>query len=624
MLFCRRTKLIKSRAIIIGLLLSLAAYHSSFTQSIINQSSVQLFLHSTTRLYEYDKNGQGDTLEIRIAKFDEPEVWLNGKQITNDEGIQFSPAINNHGDIAYAQTFYSTAETQVLLNGTVVEDDKTVNYGLHLSEEALYWLKARLYDSQYFVVRKDLASPRITTMPLRFIPGDLQFSNNRLFITGFAPGEDHYYVATLNPLTLEASANITSSDSILFIKHTEPLRLIRVGGDSGLRRLFFAYHELFGDQWQEPFSWGNDYAGRISWNETYRLLGMDELYRKTNDPKVAEQIQFVLRSLMQNSNESGRWISKKYSIDHTQPLEFLGHDAIIYYSMLKNFRLLSREDQRVLLDTAKKVYDYYERDWIGQYRATSCSSFAWDGIPLPYNYQNLMGLLAIELYQLTGETRYKTRVAELFTNLRDHLVDVHSVYLWHYWPQAFYNGWDAKEYESCHSPTQPPTSDELYEDSFHAYSSIEFLYKAAKLLQIPVPIDVNAIADNVVIDRNLFSRFISGDTNYQEPDFRFLPWFTRAKRIANYYDKFIVLPYVDFDRQFLLLGYASSATNPIPPIAKLHIQEFRLTDAKPQIVRNIYFTESNHQCLIMIDKMIENRNSPCWQAISDYWARTKN
>lgn len=588
------------------------------TQPLLKSVAVSPAFIQKSLLYQRAHNGLGDKLEVRVAQFDEPEVWFNGRQITFDQGIQFSPAINNRLDIAYAQTFYANSEIQVVLNGIIVDDDKTVNFDLQLTEEALYWAKSRLYDSQYFVYRRDLANAQTIFAVLGFIPADLIINNGNLVVSGFSPDEDKYYLRVLDPSTLATIADFSFPDSIFLTQEGAESKFIVVSGSPELRRAFFAYREFYGDQRTEPFSFGNDYMGRVSWNQIYRLLGMNELYHKTEDPIIANSIRIAIRNLLRNTNESGRWISKKYSINQSDSLEFVGHDALIYYSILRNIGLLSAAEQNKVLELAVNIFQYYEKDWIGQYRATPCSSFAWDGIPLPYNYQSMMGLLAIQLYQLTGQVEYKARVDALFNNLKNELVNVGGKQIWHYWPQTFYNGWNEKDYKSCYALSYPPSIDTLYEDTFHAYYNIEFLYQAAELLETSTPIDIDGIAEQVEIEKNVFARFISGDVEYQKPDFRFLPWFTRAKRIADYYTKLIVLPSVDFDRQSLFLAYAASSKREILAGDNLRLQEFVLQGIELKPIREIHFTESNTGCMILKEG-VKKHSERCTHAIAAYW-----
>jgi len=573
-----------------------------------------------TNIYQAAKNDLGDLLEIRISRHDEPELWLNSVQITFDDAIQFDPAINNKRDIAYVQTSYSNSQTQVVLNGTFIEDgDLMLNFKTQLDDSALYWLKLRLYDNTNFVYKYDISTSKITRYSLGFIPSDLLLRDGILLVYGFNPLLDEYVVLLLDDM-LDVITTESFHQSVIAVNKASGLKIITIEGSREFLAVFLAYHELFSIQRGEPFSYGNNYMGRLTWNETYRLLGLRALYDKTNDPYIAVLIRQTIANLLETARHDPYFLTKKYSLDRETPILLLEEPAYIYHSALASYDLLSPEQQELLLEYSKQLYSVAEKEWQDLYYFPSCIAYYLDGLPMPWNMQSIMGLYAIDLYRITGEMKYKDRVEQIYSSFIADLVKFDGTWIWHSMPSYYYVGWQVGDFESCNFPTNDPSDDALFEDNSHAAIDIQFLLSASEILDLQPQVSVDSIANLVTIRRNLFSRFISGDVDYQLPHYRFLPMFPSSNALRDYYSRLIILPSVDFDSQNLMMTYAQSATGKWINGDKLVLKEYKVNDDnKFEEVETLTLNYLDGSCILSA----QNSNLPitaqCSELIRSLW-----
>ena len=106
-------------------------------------------------------------------------------------------------------------------------------------------------------------------------------------------------------------------------------------------------------------------------------------------------------------------------------------------------------------------------------------------------------------------------------------VDVDGRLLWHYFPLAYYAGWDENVLKSKNKPTSTPIADTLLEDIGHAGMNLDFVLDVQEALpgQVFSQSDIESLSNTVIgfIYGHRFSRFISGDIDYQDAKYRFLP-----------------------------------------------------------------------------------------------------
>jgi hypothetical protein len=149
---------------------------------------------------------------------------------------------------------------------------------------------------------------------------------------------------------------------------------------------------------------------------------------------------------------------------------------------------------------------------------------------LPFNQQNAFGLVLLELYTATGDNKYRERAIRLAASFESEFeYTSNGGLIWHYWPGIFYDGWTAADDVSDNTPNKIPQVDNLYEDVSHASINIAFIFRFMAICgnNIFTFQDIGALRKTLENIRygEKYSRFISGDIDYQSPLIRFRPGF---------------------------------------------------------------------------------------------------
>ena len=90
-------------------------------------------------------------------------------------------------------------------------------------------------------------------------------------------------------------------------------------------------------QLAQPFSRGNDFLGRISWNQSYLLEAIIDLYEITGHPVFRDQINQTVNALLDSRNSANSdvpenlprmlWATRKYSVNQRSFLNLLVNDS---------------------------------------------------------------------------------------------------------------------------------------------------------------------------------------------------------------------------------------------------------------------------------------------------------
>ena len=265
----------------------------------------------------------------------------------------------------------------------------------------------------------------------------------------------------------------------------------------------------------------------MSWDESERLRGLCEFYKKTQNEIVRKRITEVVDGILNARNKytgiveddwnpEFLWASKCYTLN--------GESACI---MVENCEILSSllsvyndgiEKNSEIVKVAKQAYEYYD-GWYkdGHYYQPKGYPTDCDGIVVPWNYQNSMAEICLDLWIETGEQKYLDRCNELIKTFMGEWVEENDRIYWHYWPRTYYDGWE-DDGRSVHTPSREPQDDNLFEDASHAGISV-------RLLKCYVENVANGIVNEghmKKIEQNMeyfchtdgFSRFISGDVSY--------------------------------------------------------------------------------------------------------------
>ena len=516
---------------------------------------------SPTSVFARAANSHGQELVVRVAPQGAPDVYLGTRKLTRDDAIEFDPQINDRGHTAWARTLYDNAASEVVLDGEVIfARERTLNQKLLLTEAALYWLAFEERSLQNSLCRFDIDQRSTGCVELELFGQELAAVGQDLLLAGFAPDRGLYQVLRFDE-DLGEAREVSSSAAPMILARGPTPRVIRVAGDRAPRTVFFALWELVRDQLGEPFAGGDDGMGRLAWNVAYRLEAMNDLYQKTGDERLIPLIRSTVERMLQSAGPEEVFWTRKYSIDHETSIVLLVNNACIYHALLRSAPVLGVALSSDVIQRAEAMFESFEQDWVepGYYRSRPGQRFAFDGAPLPLNRQNMMGLVALRLYELTGRARYGARVEALYEGMLEELEEVDGVPLWHYHHSLFYQGWEPGTYESTHMPRRDPSADTRFEDYSHARINIEFLLQASAMLGRPAPIDVDAIASNLAVAPFRYARFISGRTDEYEASYAYLPPLPQAEAMGEVFAAAVVTPTPGFDRQDILRSHARAA-----------------------------------------------------------------
>lgn len=279
---------------------------------------------------------------------------------------------------------------------------------------------------------------------------------------------------------------------------------------------------------KDAFAYGNDFRGRMAWDESQRLRGLCELYKKTNNDRILQRINEVVSSIMNGRNSyvgiieddwnpAFLWSSKCYSIGGA-PICTVVENCEILSALLYacNEGFVTKENK--VIAAAKDAYNFFDQ-WYkaGHYYLPKGMPSLTDGLLVPWNHQNSMAEVALGLYIETGDQKYLTRCEELITTFKTEWVKESDRIYWHYWPEDIYKGWP-DDGRSVNQPTAAANEDKLYEDASHAGISVRMLSRYVDV----VPNGAVGTEDMKKIESNMkyfcfrdgFSRFISGDLEY--------------------------------------------------------------------------------------------------------------
>ncbi len=257
--------------------------------------------------------------------------------------------------------------------------------------------------------------------------------------------------------------------------------------------------------------------GRVSWNVAYRLMVLAE-YRKLipeSEIPVATIASAAVDCLLANYEKTRTligWSTRKYALDRKEPLALLVDNAMPLYPMLKMARdgWLEESQKEKIIEISKEIFDFYEPDYrksADGYIFRKGIKFWADGVVLPFNQQNIFGLDLLEMYLITGDTRYRDRVIELAENFKASwtLTDENSA-LWNYWPKEYYRGWRKEDDISVNTPSLD-ASEPRYEDTSHSGINVKFMLEVYKNLP-----DGPVSANDIRLLANTLKRFQIGDS----------------------------------------------------------------------------------------------------------------
>lgn len=419
-----------------------------------------------------------------------PELYINETQITdNDYGIEYMPCVNNNGVVAYAYYEESCMSSSVIVDGATIHKSNACKT-LYLDDESLYFSDIDL-ENEYGILWKYNLNARnkvkIAELSQTYIEKLVPLTKNSFLIETWAAEDNSRRVKKITKEGEVSEILDTDSESIIAYEN-DKYYIDYIEGNCNAMYLFNALNQYYNSQYGEPFSLANDYAGRISWNESYRLSGMLELYHKTENREIREEISKTCKNLFDVTNEKlgvegeevcpSLWATKKYSVDKRTPRTDLVDTSCILYPLLvgANRDIFDKRDSDKIIALAEKSYQYFDDCYDnGHYKIERGSNFAFDGVDVPWNQQNMFGLVLIELYKATGDNKYYERCKELMSEFKSEWIYLEDRVIWNYWPNMFYEGWDASDEISINTPSMEAIEGNKAEDSSHSGINAKFV-----------------------------------------------------------------------------------------------------------------------------------------------------
>lgn len=461
-------------------------------------------------LFEYGESPNGRySIYVASQLGKDPEAWLydseeGGHRQLTDNGyfIEHDVHADDNGNWAAALTETSNSVSKILYNGETVVENGLQNRSLCFVDSGLFFAaydkSARtssicLYDTERGEVHTIAAGMPVATGEC------VTYGENAVLL-------EAYDYETKASTVLEARLDgpdgawqiesVTDGNGNSFLRTVpEGVRIEQVTGDDNAMYLFNAHYWLEKYQNCEPWAGSTDFAGRISWNESYRLIGMLKLLEKTGDAELRTDIANAVHRLIATRKaayrESGRdtdrflYLTKKYSLDLQSELSYICN-GMIYWAMLRaaNAGYLPEEDYYDVISMVEAAFQYYEEDWDdenGFYRFRKGSPFLRDGILVPFNQQNSFGLCLIELWKATGDTKYQARCFALAESFAKEIeIAENGQAIWRYLPQRDYDGWSEADGISVNTPALAPITDPPYEDASHGSVNAAFIFSFAE------------------------------------------------------------------------------------------------------------------------------------------------
>ncbi len=512
---------------------------------------------------ERESRKSAPAIEIRVAPAGATDVYRDGAAVTSDRWVEFDLTENRSGSYAFSQMALSVRESVVWRNGRIAgAGPNQIHTQPTFLRRQLAWLR---YDyasdeSALCLQRRDDSVAICHELPF-YADRIVADHRGRPLILGFDAEADRFVVARpRNKGSLQVL--MESPDSLHLVQEDSKPSIVEVTGSAAAIAVYFAMLELTRSQFGEPLAYGSDDLGRLAWNTRYRIDAMAQLAALTGTSRFDAILEEAAHAILDQADGNGRLNSGKYSIDRETPIALLINNAGIYLGLIRALPRLTPALRDRVLGSAITMLDSFEDDWLDSYRFTPCTAHEFDGIVAPLNHQSLVGLLALELHEWTGDRRFLARAAAIWTFIEGEIEIVDGIALWPYWPDRFSAGWNEGEQPSCNEPSRPARSDLRYSDSRHARIDLEFAREVSAALGFDSPLDVHAIGRNLLVAPNRFAAFISGHVDAKTPaSYRNLPFLPAADAIAPYFARRIVIPDLDVNRQMLSLAYARAARN---------------------------------------------------------------
>jgi len=515
--------------------------------------------NQVSRLYGAKR---GD-LEVRVVQGGSSQVFNKRRQVTSGDRIRWH-ADSLHGKTVWVETKWNNGESQIVLNCRRYAAKNAAGTRLlsfpTLLKSKLVWVETTPYaDSSDLVVAR-IDADRLTELTRFTMPGPTDWLDRRqrsIQSITFLPQSAEWLLVELDVNKLTLQVKMRSEHPLWVDSRSGELR--RARGEPSATTPFWAAHWLVAAEHTEPFAIGNDHLGRLGNTAAERLLAMSHLHKLWPDSMVLSQrIQQTAIDLMSTLDHQGRTCSTKYSIDRSTCVAY-GHDVMgIHNALLSVLPAVDKETAMTIAAKASQAFNSYAPDHDGtHWRFPRCIAEQFDGVPMPFNQQHRLALVALLLSRLPGEEEKRRYAETALKTLKAEWVEREGVLSWFYWPAVFYQGWTTDSGLSCNTPQRLPELPTVFDDSYHGAIVAEFLLQSGEDFS-----RVEAIANGLVEGKNLWRLFMQSPASIESPMWRNLPvGVLAASSVARHsYANKIVLPIADFDNQMAFTGQSFTAS----------------------------------------------------------------
>ena len=366
-------------------------------------------------------------------------VEIDGTEYPFDDiAVRYSPCVNDSGTNLYAQQTPGSGYDAILNGNSVLHSGACIDF-CRIGDTTGVFVESDTGKECTRVYTVDLASDACecaASLKGEYMEESRTLNGDRFgFITSSytASGDKLYHLYCLDAKETHIMKLVGDfTDLITFPDRKSEEQDDRICIErlsmSENDRFFYNAVQIWKQQYGEPFSSGNDFRGRLSWNESERLRGLCELFLKTGYSELNSQIRNAVSNILAAQNDrigipenewnpGFLWTSKAYS-DDNEPVSILIENAEILSALLYacNEGIVSKrsEEYAQILQTAEAAFDYYDQ-WYenGHYYLPYGYPTSTDGLVVLWNYQNSMAETALGLFIETGDKLYLKRCEEL-------------------------------------------------------------------------------------------------------------------------------------------------------------------------------------------------------------------
>lgn len=465
-------------------------------------------------------------------------IELDGeKKYYDDIAIRYKPVVGNNGKYAYAQQLKGSGYDIIWEGKSVKKSSSCLDFLTGGADKAVFVESEMGRDKVSRVYLLDLMTGGVSNVANwadLYIDSVCEYSANQfgIIVCQFdSNGTKSYSLYVLDGISGNVLEELSGETDVIAFprkvseneKRSLQVDFLRMSGND--RLLYNALQVVGGGK--DAFSFGNDFRGRMSWDESERLRGLVELHRKTHVDAIRNRITNVVDGIMNARNEFTEivsdewnpeflWASKCYTLNGEAACIMAENCEILSSLLLVCNEGLVKNSE--IVKVAKQAYEYYDA-WYkdGHYYQPKGYPAELDGIVVPWNYQNSLAEVCLGLWIETREQKYLDRCNEQIMTFMGEWVENGDRIYWHYWPMAFYDGWK-DDGRSLHIPSRAPQDDKLFEDASHAGISVRLLKRYVDNVKNGVVNEshIRKIEQNMkyFCHQDGFSRFISGDENY--------------------------------------------------------------------------------------------------------------